>query len=287
LLDYKSGMAKLALSIAASDPSAGAGIEQDLKVFAGHKVFGMSAITGITIQGPSGIQKIIPTPAPDFRRILEIFATELKPDAVKLGALVSSSHLRLARKFLEQTRAPAVLDPVLKSSTGFWLLEKSAVKEIFSLFPLVELITPNLPEAEMLTGMRVQTRDDMMLLTEKLLARGARAVLLKGGHLPSTPLDILWADGRTRTFRKPRLRGKFHGTGCALASAIASNLARGFNLEKSVEKAEAYIEKAMRSAIEIKGVKYLFHADCARRRVSGPGAAAKAACVPRSAGNRD
>ena len=253
------------MSIAASDPSGGAGIEQDLKVFAGHKLFGMSAITGITIQGPGGIQKIIPTPPDDFRRILKIFATELKPDAVKLGALVSSSHLRLARKFLEQTRAPAVLDPVLVSSTGFRLLEKSAFKEIFSLFPLVDLITPNLPEAEMLTDMRHQTRKELTLLIEKLLDRGARAVLLKGGHLPSALMDILWADGRMRIFRKRRLRGKFHGTGCALSSAIASNLARGLDLEKSIAKAEAYIEKAMSLAVEIRGVKYLFPANGAPR----------------------
>jgi hydroxymethylpyrimidine/phosphomethylpyrimidine kinase len=252
-------MLKKAFTIAASDPSGGAGIEADLKVFAAHGVFGMSAITGITIQGPRGIEKMVKTPAADFGRILQIISRQIKPDAVKIGALASRAHIKLVGKFLEEIKRPSVFDPVLRSGRGFWLVERKALHDVISLFPLVDLITPNIPEAEMLTGMRLRNQNDMIKIVQALTEKGARAILLKGGHMASAPVDIFFQGNKVRAFRKKRLAGRFHGTGCALASAIAANLALGIGIEDAVAGAEVYIEKVMRKAVDIKGVKYLTH----------------------------
>jgi len=250
---------KKVLSIAASDPSGGAGIEADLKVFAAHGVFGMSAVTGITVQGPKGIKKIIPTPLRDFSMILEIIAEQTPPDAVKVGALLSAGHVRAVRKFLLRRKIPTVLDPLLKSGRGFPLLARNAWKELVSLFELVELVTPNAPEAEMLAGVRIRTKRDAFKAMEILMLLGADAVLLKGGHLKGGPQDILWSEDDFQIFRKKRLAGPFHGTGCAISSAIAANLAKGLGLEQSVAKAEKYMDRALKFAVEINGVKYLTH----------------------------
>jgi len=252
-------MTRFALTIAASDPSGGAGIEADLKVFAHYRVFGLSAITGITVQGPEGIEKVISTPASDLARILEIILAKMKPKAVKIGALISGEQIKVVKRFLEKSRACAVLDPVLKSGSGFPLLEKKAWPQLFSLFPLVDLITPNLPEAEALSGVRIKDKNDMMLGIKRLAQKGAKGILLKGGHGEGPPEDIFWRGRKTRTFRKKRLSGRFHGSGCALASAAASGLALGLSLEKAVERAESYIDAALESSVEICGVKYLTH----------------------------
>jgi len=254
-------MIKFALSIAASDPSGGAGVEADLKVFSAHKVFGMSAITAITVQGPEGVEKIIPTPINDFSRILEIIASQMPLDAVKIGALASAGHIRAVENFLKRVRVPCVLDPVLKASKGSILLPKKDWPEIFSLFPFLDLLTPNLPEAEELLKIKIKNRADMVRGLEKFSEKGARAVLLKGGHLEGGPVDLLWRKGRVRAFPKQRLAGKFHGTGCALSSAIAAQLALGMDLEDAVAKSERYVQKCLGSALRIGKRKYLTHLD--------------------------
>ncbi len=252
-------MTKIVLTIAASDPSGGAGIEADLKVFAALKVFGMSAITGITVQGPQGVERIVPTPGMELSRILEIMDSDVVLDAVKVGALVSKENLQIARIFLAHTRLPAVLDPLLNSSSGYPLLHKAAWQDLSLLFPLVALVTPNLFEAETLSGVKISGVAEMEKAAKILMDKGAPAVLLKGGHLAEAPQDLLFAGGKVRTFSRTRLPGKFHGLGCALSSAIAANLALGSGLEQAVEKAEIYIEQALGSAIEIGGLKYLSH----------------------------
>jgi len=270
-------MTPIALSIAASDPCGGAGIEADLKVMSALKVFGMSAITGITVQGPRGIERIAATPGNELRRILEIMANQLKLDAVKVGALVNKQILQVTRVFLAHKKLKSVLDPLLLSRTGYPLLQKSAWKDLTLLFPLVSLITPNIFEAETLSGVKIKNSDDILKAGEALMQKGAEAVLIKGGHLfenteygkrrkesdkKITDLavnDFLFVGGRVRKFSKTRVAGKFHGTGCALSSAIAGYLALGSELWEAVEKAESYIEQALASAVEISGVKYLSH----------------------------
>ncbi len=252
-------MTRFALTIAASDPSGGAGIEADLKVFSALKVFGTSAITGITVQGPKGIERIVPTPASDLSRILEIMSKEINLDAVKVGALVNQENLRAARIFLEHTRAKSVLDPLLNSGTGHPLLQTSAWPELASLFPLGSIITPNIPEAEILSGIKIRGKAEMEQAGAALIEKGAKAVLIKGGHLEGDPEDFLFAGGKVRKFSKQRQAGKFHGTGCALSSAIAGYLALGSELEQAVEQAEGYIEKALAGAVALDGIKYLSH----------------------------
>jgi len=271
-------MTRFALTIAASDPSGGAGIEADLKVFSALKVFGMSAITGITVQGPKGIERIAPTPGMELSRILEIMDNDLKLDAVKVGALVSKENLQIARIFLAHTRANSVLDPLLNSGTGYPLLHKSVWQDLSLLFPLASLLTPNIAEAEILSGIKIQTAMDLEKAGEILIQKGAKAVLIKGGHLAineergkrkeerdesqivdSGVEDFLFYQGKARKFSKARVEGKFHGAGCALSSAIAGYLALGSGLEESVIKAEEYMEKALAGAIELEGIKYLSH----------------------------
>jgi len=250
---------KKALTIAASDPSGGAGIEADLKVFSRYRVFGMSAITAITVQGPKGVEKIIPTPIKDFSRILEIIASQMPLNAVKIGALASAGHIRAVEILLKRVRVPCVLDPVLKASEGSLLLEKKGWPKIFSLLPFLDLITPNIPEAEALLGMNIKSRADMVRALEIFSKKGARAILLKGGHLDGGPVDLLWRNGRVRAFPKQRMAGKFHGTGCALSSAVAAQLALGMGLEAAVAKSERYVQKCLRGAEIIGECKYLTH----------------------------
>ena len=253
-------MRKIILSIAASDPSGGAGIEADLKVFTRIGVFGLTAITGITVQEPEEIKAIIPTPIEHFRAILEIHFKKLKPDAVKIGAIATKEHLEEIKSFLEKMRVPAVLDTILLSSTGFELLEKSAWGKIKELFSLVSLITPNIEEAEILSGTKIQNNDDKVRALKILNEQGAKAILLKGGHLKGEPEDWLWLDGSVRLkFSRPRVAGKIHGTGCALSSAIASYLALGYELELAVKKAEEYLDRALYGLMEISQVKYFTH----------------------------
>jgi len=250
---------KFALSIAASDPSGGAGIEADLKVFAGLRVFGLTAITGITVQGPKGVEKLIPTPKKEFLRILQIIKNQLKPSAVKIGALVSGEHLSAVKSFLKEIKAPSVLDPILSSATGFSLLEEKAQSQLISLFPLVSLITPNLAEAEALSGIKLKTHSDLIKIAERLAEKGAKAILIKGGHLKAEPEDFFWSEGKIYQFKKKRIRAKFHGTGCALSSAIAGYLALGYTLKDAVAKAESYIERALLNSVKIGRVRYLTH----------------------------
>jgi len=250
---------KFALSIAASDPSGGAGIEADLKVFAGLRVFGLTAITGITVQGPKGVEKLIPTPKKEFLRILQIIKNQLKPSAVKIGALVSGEHLSAVKSFLKEIKARSVLDPILNSATGFSLLEEKAQSQLISLFPLVSLITPNLAEAEALSGIKLKTHSDLIKIAERLAEKGAKAILIKGGHLKAEPEDFFWSEGKIYRFKKKRIRAKFHGTGCALSSAIAGYLALGYTLKDAVAKAESYIERALLNSVKIGRVRYLTH----------------------------
>jgi hydroxymethylpyrimidine/phosphomethylpyrimidine kinase len=255
-------MKPAALTIAASDPSGGAGIEADLKVFARHRVFGMSALTALTVQNAAGLRQVHPTPAKVLRLILAALAEDLPIKAIKIGAIPNGELVEVIAEFLaERPQVPVVLDPVLKASAGGSLAEPEVVAAIKEkLLPRVTLFTPNYPEAEAFGLLQKPVADasDFPRMSFNLL--GAKAILLKGGHLPGSPADVLVFAKSYLVWKDRRLKGDYHGLGCALSSAIAANLARGKNLTRAVELGRAYVRRQMKKAIMAPGgVKVLPH----------------------------
>ena len=245
-----------ALTIAASDGSGGAGIEADLKVFAAHRVFGLTAITALTLQDTARVHGVEPTPLMAFRRTLELLAADMPIAAVKIGALASLDHLAVAADFLAalSPRPPVVLDPVLVSTSGRELFPPKGLALLRArLLPLVTLITPNLPEAELLTGRPARTEADLVPAGRELVRLGAAAALVKGGHLPGQPVDALVHAGGVERFSGMRRPHEFHGTGCALASAVAARLARGDDLLAAVAGGRDYLTLCMDAAAPGKG----------------------------------
>jgi hydroxymethylpyrimidine/phosphomethylpyrimidine kinase len=243
--------AAVAVTIAASDSSGGAGIQADLAVFAAHGVYGGSVVTAVTAQSTRGVVATEVLPAAFVARQLEAVLPDLAPRAVKVGALGNAAIVRAVARCLTRRRrfvGPGVLDPVLASKDGSPLLARSGIPALLrDLFPLCLLVTPNLPEAEALAGIAIRDEGDRRLAAGILADRGAAAVLVKGGHGRGPVVDDLLFDGRRfRGFRRARIPGRpLHGTGCALSAAIAANLALGGGLVDSVEEALHYLERAM------------------------------------------
>jgi hydroxymethylpyrimidine/phosphomethylpyrimidine kinase len=238
-----------ALSIAGSDSSGGAGIQADLRTFAALGIHGLSAITAITAQNSAQVRSVHRIPGAHLRNQLETLAAGFQIAAVKIGMLGSKAAIETVARFLREHPCPAVLDPVLMSSSGVRLLPASAIGALRSeLIPLVQVLTPNLPEAAALMP-RLESGTDARAMAQELLALGARSVLLKGGHATQDPVcDYLAAEDRVRIFRHPRLPYAARGTGCTLASAIAAYLAHGRSISSAVEAAERYLQRALRAA---------------------------------------
>ncbi|NLF93564.1 MAG: bifunctional hydroxymethylpyrimidine kinase/phosphomethylpyrimidine kinase [Oligosphaeraceae bacterium] len=243
-----------ALTIAGSDSGGGAGIQADLKTMAAHKVYGMSAIAAITAQNTttvSGVQEI--APAMVAAQIDAVFA-DIRVDAVKIGMLFSAEIIRAVAACLQHWQAPfVVLDPVMISKSGCHLLQPAAVSALKEcLLPLATLVTPNIPEAEVMTELSIRTRGDMLTAAASLCASGARAVLLKGGHSTEHADDLLFDGHREVWLTGTRLvLRNTHGTGCTLSSAIAANLAQGCPLEESCRRAKEYVRRAIAAGLEI------------------------------------
>jgi hydroxymethylpyrimidine/phosphomethylpyrimidine kinase len=239
------------LSIAGSDSGGGAGIQADLRTIAAHGLHPLTAITALTAQNTRGVVAIHPCPLPVLRaQILSAF-DDFEIGAVKIGMLASADVIACVHDALcSAGPVPVVLDPVMVASSGAALLEESALRCLVErLFPLAKLVTPNLPEAEMLGVGRVSEADQLAAAAAALRRLGAQAVLLKGGHLHSgTVVDWLDADGDPVAFRHPRLPIEGHGTGCTLSSAIACGLARGEPLAVACENATDYVHGALRHA---------------------------------------
>ena len=249
-----------ALTIAASDPAGGAGIEADLKVFAAHRVFGLTAITALTIQDSTGVRGVVPLPVAAFREVLALLAADQPIAAIKIGALATALHLDAVADFLLRLapRPPVVLDPVLAASSGHELLPAEAVSRLRErLLPLVTIVTPNLPEAGVLTGRRPASEEEMIAAGREFIRLGAAAALIKGGHLEAEPVDVLVYAGGVRRWSGERMPHEYHGTGCALASAIAARLARGEELAPAVEGARRYLRACMEAGRPGKGRAYL------------------------------
>ena len=242
-----------ALTIAGSDPSGGAGIQGDLKTFAAHGVYGMAVITALTAQNTVGVRDAYDVP-PDFVRAqLEAVLDDLPVGAAKTGMLSVPATIEAVASALASRGLPfLVVDPVMVATSGDSLLRDDAVDVLVErLFPLATLITPNVPEAQRLTGMEIETVGQMREAAEALVHRGARGVLITGGHLEGDRVvDLLHAGGAFREYAAPRLDTPHtHGTGCALAAAIAAHLARGAALPEAVARARGFVRRGIERAV--------------------------------------
>jgi hydroxymethylpyrimidine/phosphomethylpyrimidine kinase len=243
---------RTALTIAGSDSGGGAGIQADLKTFAAHGVFGTSAITAITAQNTLGVTAWEAVSTPLVVAQIEAVAADMGADAVKTGMLANAAIVTAVADVLERLRLPhLVVDPVMIAKGGDRLLEEAAVAAIREdLLPLAEVVTPNLPEAEVLSGMTIRSLEDMREAGRRILALGPRVVLVKGGHLDSAEsIDVACTADGFEEFRGPRVSSVHtHGTGCTLASAIAAGLALGLDHRDAIARAKTYIDGAIRHA---------------------------------------
>lgn len=254
---------KTALTIAGSDSSGGAGILADIKTMQANGVYAMSAITALTAQNTMGVTAISQV-APEFlgQQIDAVF-TDIFPDAVKTGMVASKALIEVIADRLKLYGAKnIVVDPVMVSTSGSRLLQKDAVDTLKKLlFPLARVITPNIPEAEVLSGMKICNKSDMQAAAVAISKKYSCSVLLKGGHSISDADDLLFDNDSLTWFEGKRVENKnTHGTGCTLSSAIASNLAKGYELREAVLLAKEYISGALGYMLDLgKGSGPLYH----------------------------
>jgi hydroxymethylpyrimidine/phosphomethylpyrimidine kinase len=241
------------LIVAGSDSGGGAGIQADIKTVTMLDAFAATAITALTAQNTEGVFGVLPVP-PDFiRRQIEVVLDDIGADAVKTGMLHDKTVIETLAAILQERAAdvPLVVDPVMAAKGGARLIEPDAVDALkHLLIPRATVLTPNLPEAEILTGAAVANVDEMRAAGERLLRLGCRAVLVKGGHLPGeTVFDVLVTQAGHRMWESPRIASRHtHGTGCTLASAIAAGLAQDLDIDTAVDRARAYVQRAIASA---------------------------------------
>ena len=243
---------KTALTIAGSDSGGGAGIQADLKTFAAHGVYGTSAVTAVTAQNTRGVRSWMALPPALVREQIEAVIDDIGADAVKIGMLANAAIVQIVAATVRTLKLEnVVLDPVMVAKGGDRLLEVSAVDAIReTLIPVAHVVTPNAPEAEVLTGMTLRTEADIREAGRRILAMGPRVVLLKGGHIAGNEsIDVAFTSAETFELRGPRIdTTSTHGTGCTLSSAIAANLALGMAEREALQRAREYVEGAIRHA---------------------------------------
>lgn len=241
------------LTVAGSDSGGGAGIEADLKTITALGAYGCTSITGLTAQNTCGVQAVHPVPAEFVALCMRAVISDIGVDAIKLGMLTNAEIIHAVAKTLP-AGVPVVLDPVMISTSGASLLPDEAVSALVeTLLPQATLVTPNLPEAARLTGLPVETLPQRLEAGQRLLAMGAQAALIKGGHGHEAELtDLLVTKQEVVSITLPRLISRnTHGTGCTMSSAIATCLAQGMSLEAAVRRARAYLQAAIATAPEI------------------------------------
>lgn len=242
------------LTIAGSDSSGGAGIQADLKTFAAHGTFGMSVITAVTAQNTCGVTKVQDIDCEIVQAQIEAVFDDIRVDAVKIG-MVSRPEIieTIADSLLKYKPEIIVVDPVMISKSGYLLLAPEACETLIKrLLPLATLLTPNLPETEAITGMKVKNKADMLLAAEKIIALGVKAVLVKGGHLEDQADDLLFDGKQEIWFSGKRIATKnTHGTGCTLSSSLAANLAKGMSLADAVAASKQYVTEAIAHSLAI------------------------------------
>ncbi len=245
---------KTALTIAGSDSSGGAGIQADIKTMTANGVYAMSAVTALTAQNTMGVTAISEVTQQFMKQQLDTVFTDIFPDAVKIGMVSSAPLIEVISDALTHYKAKnIVVDPVMVSTSGSALMEKSAVETLKSkLIPLASLLTPNIPEAQVLTGIAIENEEDMRKAAKLIGDTYGCSVLLKGGHSISDANDILYSQGEYRYFNGRRIDNpNTHGTGCTLSSAIVSNLAKGYSMAESVERAKEYISGALEAMLDL------------------------------------
>lgn len=245
---------KKCLSIAGSDCSGGAGIQADLKAFSALGTFGMSVVTSVVAENTSRVLSVFNVPADEIKKQIDAVFEDIKVDAVKLGMLPTTEIISAVADKLSQYKPPFVVcDPVMVATSGDSLTAENTVgimKE--KLFPIVDLLTPNIPEAEAISGIKIHDEKDMENAAEIIMNMGVKNVLVKGGHLKGDAVDMLFTPKGMTAFSCERVNSpNTHGTGCTLSSAIAANLANGMTLEKAVGNAKDYITKAIEKSFTV------------------------------------
>jgi len=243
-----------ALTIAGSDSGGGAGIQADLKTFAALGVYGTSAITAITAQNTVGVTQVLAL-APDLVAAqVDAVINDIGAHALKTGMLANTAIIEVVAKKIQQHRLKnLVVDPVMVATSGDLLIKKNAVAALRSLLiPLAAVVTPNIPEAEELTGMELRATKDIEEAARRIVAMGAKTVVIKGGHRKGPAVDLFFDRKQFRALNAPRIRTKnTHGTGCTFSAAIAANLAKGETLERAVSLAKQYITGAIRAGFTV------------------------------------
>ena len=255
---------KTALTIAGSDCSGGAGIQADIKTMTMNGVYAMSAITALTAQNTTGVTAIQESTPEFLKQQLDTIFEDIYPDAVKIGMVSSCELIRVIADRLRYYDAKnVVVDPVMVATSGSALMKTDAVQTLVEeLLPISALVTPNIPEAQVLSGLTIKTKDDMVTAAKQISNSYHCAVLLKGGHSVNDANDLLYARGQLIWFEGKRINNpNTHGTGCTLSSAIAANLAKGFTLAESVQRAKNYISGALAAMLDLgKGAGPMDHA---------------------------
>ena len=238
----------VAMSIAGLDPSGGAGLIADIKTFLANGVYGMGAVTCVTAQNTIKVSSVNPVEPNVLEDEIKTAVEDIKPDALKIGMIGNADLIKTVRSCLSEISVPVVLDPVMISSSGTPLLEKDAVSELEKLISEVNLLTPNFPEAEFLSG---SDSDDPAELARIIGEKYGTSVLVKGGHL-SSPDDFLYHNGSIKKYPGLHIENpNTHGTGCTLSSAIAANLAKGYDLPDSVRLAKEYVTTIISAGLDL------------------------------------
>ena len=245
---------KTVLSIAGSDSSGGAGIQADIKTLTVNGVYAMSAITALTAQNTIGVRSVLESTPEFLKDQIDAVFEDIRPDAVKIGMVSSKELMKVIAERLDYYKAEnIVVDPVMVATSGSALMKTGAVSALTEkLLPLATLVTPNIPEAEVLSGERIQSKEDMERVAKQIGDTYGCAVLLKGGHSVSDANDLLYTNSSYKWFTGKRIHNpNTHGTGCTLSSAIAANLAKGYALEASIQRAKEYISGALAAMLDL------------------------------------
>jgi hydroxymethylpyrimidine/phosphomethylpyrimidine kinase len=240
---------KTALTIAGSDPTGGAGLQADLKVFRSFKVHGLSIVSAITAQNTQKVDSVFPVEQDSFKKQLHTLLSDIRPDAIKMGMLYSNWAVEIVEEIIkEYSLGNFVIDPITVSSSGISLVAEGTLDALRErLFPLSKVITPNIYEASVLTGIRVEDKKGMQEAAKVLKDLGPEGVIITGGHLKEVAVDLYY-DGEFQYMKSKKIEGEYHGTGCVFSSAITASLALGNTPIESVRKAKEFIVKAIKKA---------------------------------------
>lgn len=245
---------KKVLTIAGTDPTGGAGVQADLKTMTAHQVYGMSVITALVAQNTLGVYDIMEVTPEFLAKQIDCVFEDIYPDAIKIGMVSSPSLIEMiVTKLKEQNNLTIVVDPVMVSTSGSSLLADNALKLLKEkLIPLATIITPNIPEAEVLADMKINSKDDMLAAAKVISSWYSGHILIKGGHFENRADDLLYFQGNTTWLTSFKIDNpNTHGTGCTLSSAIASNLALGYSITESVTNAKQYITGALKDGLDL------------------------------------